>query len=146
MGFSRQEHWNGLSFLSPGNLWDPGIKPGKVFSGSSVGRESACKTGDPSLIPGLGRFPWKGDRLPTPVLLGFPGGSAGKESACKAGDLGSIPWRREQLPTPVFWPGEFHGSNLGFLHRRRRLYDGATREVFPSPPPYIQLWWLKFVT
>ena len=31
------------------------------------------------------------DRLPTPVLLGFPCGSAGKESACNAGDLGLIP-------------------------------------------------------
>ena len=30
------------------------------------------------------------EKLPTPVLLGFPGGSAGKESACNAGDLGSI--------------------------------------------------------
>ena len=34
---------------------------------------------------------WKRDRLPTPVLLGFPCGSAGKESACSVGDLGSIP-------------------------------------------------------
>ena len=34
---------------------------------------------------------WRGDRPPTPVLLGFPGGSAGKESTCNAGDLGSIP-------------------------------------------------------
>ena len=31
------------------------------------------------------------DRLPTPVILGFPGGSAGKESACNVEDLGSIP-------------------------------------------------------
>ena len=31
------------------------------------------------------------DRLPTPVLLGFPCGLPGKESACNAGDLGSIP-------------------------------------------------------
>ena len=31
------------------------------------------------------------DRLPTPLILGFPGGSAGKESACNVGDLGSIP-------------------------------------------------------
>ena len=31
------------------------------------------------------------DRLPNPVILGFPGGSAGKESASSAGDLGSIP-------------------------------------------------------
>ena len=28
MGFSRQEYWSGLSFLSPGDLPDPGIKPG----------------------------------------------------------------------------------------------------------------------
>ena len=35
--------------------------------------------------------PWKRDRLPTLVLLGFPCGSVGKESACNAGDLGSVP-------------------------------------------------------
>ena len=28
----------------------------------------------------------RGDRLPTPVFLGFPGGSTGKESDCNAGD------------------------------------------------------------
>ena len=33
---------------------------------------------------------WRRDRLPTPVLLGFPCGSAGKESAYNVGDLGSI--------------------------------------------------------
>ena len=27
MGFSRQEHWNGLPFPPPGDLPDPGIKP-----------------------------------------------------------------------------------------------------------------------
>ena len=27
MGFSRQEHWSGLPFPSPGDLTDPGIKP-----------------------------------------------------------------------------------------------------------------------
>ena len=39
----------------------------------------------------VGKIPWRRDRLPTPVFLGFPCGSAGKESACNAGDLGSIP-------------------------------------------------------
>jgi len=34
---------------------------------------------------------WRRNRLPMPVLLGFPGGSADKESACNEGDLGSIP-------------------------------------------------------
>ena len=28
MEFSRQEYWSGLPFLSPGDLPDPGIKPG----------------------------------------------------------------------------------------------------------------------
>ena len=35
--------------------------------------------------------PWRRDRVPTPVFLGFPCGSAGKESAYNAGGLGSIP-------------------------------------------------------
>ena len=28
MGFSRQEHWSGLPFPSPGYLCNPAIKPG----------------------------------------------------------------------------------------------------------------------
>ena len=36
------------------------------------------------------KIPWRRDRIPTPVFLGFPGGSAGKESTCNVGDLGSI--------------------------------------------------------
>ena len=30
MGFSRQEHWGGLPFPSPGNLPHPGIEPGSL--------------------------------------------------------------------------------------------------------------------
>ena len=45
----------------------------------------------PVLIPGLGRSPGEGIRLPTPVFLGFPCGSAGKEPACNVGDLALIP-------------------------------------------------------
>ena len=37
------------------------------------------------------KFPWRGNRLPTPVFLGFPDGSDGKESSHNMGDLGSIP-------------------------------------------------------
>ena len=39
----------------------------------------------------VGKIPWRRDRLPTPVFLGFPGGSAGKESAHNVGDPGLIP-------------------------------------------------------
>ena len=38
----------------------------------------------------VGEIPWRRDRLPTPVFMGFPGGSGSKESACNAGDLGFI--------------------------------------------------------
>ena len=37
------------------------------------------------------KMPWRRDRLPTLVFLGFPFGSTGKESTCNAGDLGLIP-------------------------------------------------------
>ena len=30
VGFSRQEYWSGLPFPSPGDLPDPGIKPGSL--------------------------------------------------------------------------------------------------------------------
>ena len=34
------------------------------FSNSSVGKESTCNAGDPSLIPGLGRSPGEGTGYP----------------------------------------------------------------------------------
>ena len=46
--------------------------------------------GRPRFKPWDRKIPWRRDRLPTPVLLGFPCGSAGKESACSAGDPSSI--------------------------------------------------------
>ena len=35
--------------------------------------------------------PLEREKLPNPLLLGFPSSSAGKESACNVGDLGLIP-------------------------------------------------------
>ena len=63
----------------------------ECFPRSSIGKESACNAGDHGSIPGSERFPWRRDRLPTPVFLGFPYSLADKESSCKAGELGSIP-------------------------------------------------------
>ena len=96
------------------------------FSDGSVGKESACYAGDPSLLPGSGRSAGKGIGYPLHLFLGFPCGSADKESTCNAEDLGSIPldpwvrkipWRRERLNTPVFWPGEFHGLYSPCSHK-----------------------------
>ena len=46
--------------------------------------------GRPGFNPWVGKIPWRRDRLPTPVFLGFFCGSTDKESACIAGDLGLI--------------------------------------------------------
>ena len=61
-----------------------------IPTGSSAGKESACNR-RPLFNSWVGKFPWRRDRLPTPVFLGFPGGSDGKDSACNVGDLGLIP-------------------------------------------------------
>ena len=42
-------------------------------------------------VRSLGREdPWRKDRLPTPVFLGFPGSSVGKESTYNSGDMNLI--------------------------------------------------------
>ena len=43
----------------------------KGSPGGSAGKESAHNAGDQGSIPALGRFPWKRERLPTPVF--WPG-------------------------------------------------------------------------
>ena len=59
------------------------------FPDSSVGKESTCNAGDTSSIP---EIPWRRDRLPTPVFLGFPCGSAGKESILNFHKLFFVLW------------------------------------------------------
>ena len=85
------------------------------YPDSSVGKESTCNAGDPSLIPGLGRSAGEGIGGPTPLFLGFPVAQlaenlpAMQETWVKFNSwVGKIPWRRERLPTSVFWPREFH--------------------------------------
>ena len=41
------------------------------FPCGSAGKESSCNVGDLGSIPGLGRSPWRMERLPTPVF--WPG-------------------------------------------------------------------------
>ena len=81
----------------------------------SAGKEICPQCGRPEFDSWIGKIPWRRDRLPIQVFLGFRGGSDGKESACNAGDLQDIwvqflgekiPWRRIWQLTPVFLPGE----------------------------------------
>ena len=48
MGFPRQEYWNGLPFLPPGDLPDPGIKP--EFPALEGGFFTAEPPGKPLLL------------------------------------------------------------------------------------------------
>ena len=100
------------------------------FLGSSAGKESACNSGDHILIPGLGIYPWRKNRQPTPVFLGFPGGSGSKEYACNSEDLGSIPGLGES-------PGGGHGNPLWYsclenLHGRKSLVGYSPRGLTES--------------
>ena len=54
--------------------WKRDIPPTPVFLGfpcDSAGKESTCNAEDLSSIPGLGRFPWRREKLPIPVF--WPG-------------------------------------------------------------------------
>ena len=59
----------------------------------------------------MGKIPWRRDRLPTPVFLGFPGGSAGKEFTCNAGELGSIPGLGRSPGEGKGCPLQYSGQN-----------------------------------
>ena len=50
-----------------------------------AGKESTCNVGDLGSIPGLGRFPWRRERLPTPVF--WPGEVNGLD----------VPWGCKEL-------------------------------------------------
>ena len=60
------------------------------FPGSSAYKAFACKAGDPSSIPRLGKCPreWIGYTLQYSWV--FPGGSDGKEFACNMGKMDFI--------------------------------------------------------
>ena len=79
---------------------------------SSVGKESACKAGDPSSIPGLGRSLGEGkgyllqyswvSRVANRVKNLPPTQETLVQCLSR-----SLPWRREWQPTPIFFPGKF---------------------------------------
>ena len=65
----EESSWITVSIWKPGLLCVSRITWG--FPCGSAGKESACNAGDLGLIPGLGRFPWRRERLPIPVF--WPG-------------------------------------------------------------------------
>ena len=66
----------------------------------------------------VGKIPWRRDRLPTAIFLGFPGGSGGKESTFNAGDMDSIPGLGRS-------PGGGHGNPLPYSCLENPMDRGA---------------------
>ena len=97
------------------------------FPGSSASKESAWNAGDPGLIPGSGRSPWRRYRLPTPVFLGFPGGSVGKESACNAGD-----------PSSIFGLGKYAAEGIGYP--LQYSWASLVAQLVKNPPTMWETW------
>ena len=75
------------------------------------------------------KFPWRRDRLPSPVFLGFPCGSAGRESTCNVGDPGLIPGLGRSPGEGNGYPLQYSGleNSMGCIHgvakSRTRLSD-----------------------
>ena len=66
----------------------------------------------PGFNPWVEKIPWRRDRLPTEVFLGFPDGSVGKESACNAGDPGSIPGLGRSAGEGIGYPLQYPWTSL----------------------------------
>ena len=86
-------------------------------------------------------MPWRRDRLPTPIFLGFPGGSVGKNPPAmwRPGFdpwVGKIPLEKGTATTPVFWPGEFHGLYSPWGHKESDVTMLITQLV--KNPPTMQ--------
>ena len=82
------------------------------FPGTSVGKESACNAGDPSLISGLGRSAGEGIGFPLQdSWASFVGQLVKNPLAMWETWVRSLGWEDplEKTKTPVFWPGEFLG-------------------------------------
>ena len=81
------------------------------FPDSSVGKESACNTGDPCSIPGSGRSPGEGIGHPLQYSWASLVAQLVKNLSAmwRPGFelwLRKIPWRRKWQHTPLFLPGE----------------------------------------
>ena len=107
------------------------------FPDSSVGKESACNAGDPSLIPGLGRS--TGERIGYPLQYSWASLVAQLvKNRLQCGRprfdpwVGKIPWRRERLPTPVFWAGEFHGLYSPWSRKESDRTEQLSLHIIPE--------------
>ena len=77
------------------------------FPGSSAWSRIHLQCRRPWFNSWIGKIPWRRNRLPSPVFMGFLGGSDSKESAYSVGDLGLISGLGRS-------PGGGHGNLLQY--------------------------------
>ena len=92
------------------------LKQRMGFPCSSTGKESALNAGDLSLIPGLGRSPGEGKRLPTPVF--WPGEFHGLYS----------PWGLKESDMTEWLS----------LHLKQRIWGKSLPQEGPMNPAWLQ--------
>ena len=68
------------------------------FPDGSEGEESVCNVGDLGSIPGLGRFLWRREWLPTPVFLKLPDSLVVKTPHFQSSRHWFDPWLRTKIP------------------------------------------------
>ena len=105
------------------------------FPDSSVGKESACNAGDPSLVPGSGTSTAEGIGYPLQYSWASLVAQLVKNPpAMWATWVQSLGWEdpleKERLPTPVFWPGEFHGLYSPWGHKELDMTEGLLTFTF----------------
>ena len=82
-----------------------------LFSGSA-GKRICLQCRRPWFNSWVGKIRWRRDRLPTPVVWGFPCGSVGKEYTCNAGDPGSIPGLGRSIGEGIGYPAQDSWTSL----------------------------------
>ena len=90
----------------------------KGFPGSSVGKESTCKAGDPNLIPGLRRSPGEGISHPLQYPWASLVAQMVKNPSAICENLGSTPGLGRS-------PGGGYGNPLQYSCRRKKDADAA---------------------
>ena len=111
------------------------------FPDSSVGKESACNAGDPSLVPGSGTSTAEGIGYALQYSWASVVAQLVKNPpAMRTTWVQSLGWEdpleKERLPTPVFWPGEFHGLYSPWGHKESDMTEGLltfTFKMFIAP-------------
>ena len=115
----------------------------------SVKNHLQCRR--PQFDSWVGKMPWRRDKLPTPVFLGFPCGSAGKESACNLGDwVKSLGWEDspgegKDTPLQCSGPREFYGLYSPWGRKVRKSAHGVAKSDMTERLLLdLRQIWLKF--